>query len=574
MKKHLLLFVATMVIATIGCTDQQLVDEAACEMSAPASTSAVQALVEKARQGDSQAYMQLADCYRDGKGVKKDLVGMLCMLRMADEYGTVSHVEDYVDLMPENSEYKLVFDAVKCLDRNQMDECNAKAEQLIAQDSPEGYWLKSMIAVERNDSVEGRRLMELAASQGSTFAEIVLCFSDWQKVSSPDLNKLGQLAERIPFVCKLLAETYAGKDDESIRDERLAAYYYLKADESACLDREGARWLLSYHQNGDGLPISESDLIRFQKLARERSEANSTQSKCQDEVLEAAVSQLLQEAMIEHDCTKGMVYVVETPTGAIKAQVSLENQGIRFAPYEDTFNDEQCVMMTGPTYLALLSSGIFSADDVIETGSGVYKGVRDHNWHRGGYGQISLKQALGCRSIVAFTKACEVAFGNNTAQLDDMIATYLAGMPDGAIGMLTFYNAVANGGRMVLPVTEGDDVIVLNEQIAAPEHIRALQDGLRQGVTHGLYRRAGRDYTTVSACGRSFETMEDNIRMELCGYFPAENPMYTIMVILEKKNRPASSCRMCGPLMAKVIDTMVEAYGLLPVMAQKSEEPQ
>lgn len=574
MKKYLLLFVATMVIATIGCTDQQLVDEAACEMSAPASTSVVQALVEKARQGDSQAYMQLADCYRDGKGVKKDLVGMLCMLRMADEYGTVSQMEDYVDLMPENSEYKLVFDAVKCLDRNQMDECNAKAEQLIAQDSPEGYWLKSMIALERNDSVEGRQLMELAASQGSTFAEIILCFSDWQKVSSPDLNKLGQLAERIPFVCKLLAETYAGKDDESIRDERLAAYYYLKADESACLDRDGARWLLSYHQNGDGLPISESDLMRFQKLAGERSEANSTQSKCQDEVLEATVSQLLQEAMTEHDCTKGTVYVVETPTGAIKAQVSLENQGIRFAPYEDTFNDEQCVMMTGPTYLALLSSGIFSADDVIETEGGVYKGVRDHNWHRGGYGQISLKQALGCRSIVAFTKACEVAFGNNAAQLDDMMTTYLAGMPDGAIGMLTFYNAVANGGRMVLPVTEGDDVIVLNEQIAAPEHIRALQDGLRQGVTHGLYRRAGRDYTTVSACGRSFETMEDNIRMELCGYFPAENPMYTIMVILEKKNRPASSCRMCGPLMAKVIDTMVEAYGLLPVMAQKSEEPQ
>ena len=269
MKKNLLVFAAAMVIGAVGCTEQQLVDEAAREMSVPASGNEVQALLEKARQGDGQAYVKLADCYRDGKGVKKDLVGMLCMLSMADELGAIRSMDDYVEQMPDGSEYKIVFDAVKSLDRNQMDECYAKIEQLIAQDSPEGYWLKCLITVDKNDSIEGRHLMELAATKGSTFAEIILCFSDWREMSTPDLNMLKQLAERVPFVCKFLAETYAGKNDDSLRDERLAAYYYLKADESACLDKRGARWLLRYHQNGGELPIPESDLARLQMLAGE-----------------------------------------------------------------------------------------------------------------------------------------------------------------------------------------------------------------------------------------------------------------------------------------------------------------
>ncbi len=267
MKKILLACAAAMMMVVVGCTEQHFIDEAARKMSVSTSVNEIQTLMEKARQGDGQAYVRLADCYRDGKGMKKDLVGMLGMLRMAEEYGAIRHMDDYVEQLPDDSEYKIVFEAVKLLDRNQMDECRAKIEQLIALGSPEGYWLKSMMAMDRNDSVEGRHLMELAATKGSTFAEIILCFSDWKELSNPDLNKLGQLAERVPFVCKLLAETYAGEDDESLRDERLAAYYYLMADESACLDIQGARWLLDYHLNGGELSISEKNLKRFQMLA-------------------------------------------------------------------------------------------------------------------------------------------------------------------------------------------------------------------------------------------------------------------------------------------------------------------
>ena len=45
-------------------------------------------------------------------------------------------------------------------------------------------------------------------------------------------------------------------------------------------------------------------------------------------------------------------------------------------------------------------------------------------------------------------------------RMDDKVAEYLADMPNSAMGMLTFYNAVANGGRMVKLVTEEGETIV------------------------------------------------------------------------------------------------------------------
>ena len=37
------------------------------------------ALMDKARWGDGQAFLKLADCYRDGIGEKPDFLGMVCM---------------------------------------------------------------------------------------------------------------------------------------------------------------------------------------------------------------------------------------------------------------------------------------------------------------------------------------------------------------------------------------------------------------------------------------------------------------------------------------------------------------
>ena len=562
--KYLLLIVSVL-LAMVSCTDNQFLDETVGNTTELSSTNELNTLIEKARWGDGQAFVKLADCYRDGKGVKRDFVGMLAMLAQADDYCGISNMNDYLKTLPEGSDFKLISDAVDNYEKKNLDEATSIFEQLTANGSPDGYAIQGIITMERGDTLEGVRLMEQAASAGSTFAVVLQCFPDWRGATNPDLGKLAALSDSIPFVNTILGKIYSGSEDEKLQ---------LKADEKACLGKRGARWLLGYHRSGGKLSLSERDIQRLQILAGETPVDNLETTSNRDEALEASVSTILQEAMTERNCNKGMVYVVETATGAIKAQVSLSSKGKQFVPYEDTYNEEQSVMMTGPTYLALLSTGKISSDDVIDTEFGIYKNVKDHNWSRGGYGQLTLEQALGYRSQVAFTKAKERVYGNQTVLLDNKISEYLASMPDNAMGMLTFYNAVANGGRMVKLQAEGDDVVVLNEQIAESAHIATLQKGLEHAVKRGLFRKAGRSYTSVAACGRTFYTKGNNRRMELCGYFPADNPMYTIMVVLEKNGIPASAGGMCGPIMASTIDALVDSYGLQPMLVREYEEPE
>lgn len=570
MKKYLFAVMAVL-LAMVSCTDSQFLDETVGNTTELSSTNELNTLIEKARWGDGQAFVKLADCYRDGKGVNKDFIGMLAMLSQADEYGGISNMEDYLKTMPEGSDFKLIFDAVENYERKNVEEATSMFEELIAKGSPDGYAVQGIITMERGDTLEGVRLIEQAATAGSTFAELLQCVQDRRGAINPDLDKLAALSDKIPFVNAILAKMYAGYEDENLQNYQLAAYYYLKADEKACLGKRGARWLLGYHRSGANLSLSERDIQRLQILAGETPVDNEESTSNRDEALEASVSSILQEAMTERSCTKGMVYVVETATGAIKAQVSLSSKGKQIVPYEDTYDKEQSVMMTGPTYLALLSTGKISSDDVIDTEFGIYKDVKDHNWCRGGYGQLTLEQVLGYRSQVAFIKAKERVYGNQTVLLDNKISEYLADIPNNAMGLLTFYNAVANGGRMVKLQAEGDDVIVLNEQIAEPTHITTLQKGMEHAVKRGLFRKAGRSYTSVAACGRTFYTKGNNRRMELCGYFPADNPMYTIMVIWEKYGVPASAGSMCGTIMANTIDVLVDSYDLRSMLVREYE---
>ena len=93
MMKYLLLIVSVL-LATVSCTDSQFLDESVGNPTELSSTNELNTLIEKARWGDGQAFVKLADCYRDGKGVNKDFIGMLAMLSQADEYGGISNMAD------------------------------------------------------------------------------------------------------------------------------------------------------------------------------------------------------------------------------------------------------------------------------------------------------------------------------------------------------------------------------------------------------------------------------------------------------------------------------------------------
>ncbi len=264
MKEFFYLMVA---LVLVSCTDQFVSDGTLGTNAEALSTSSeFKALLAKARWGDGQAYVKLADCYRDGKGVKQDFVGMLSMAAMACQYDGINHVEDYLNSLPENSEYRLAIEVLYKCDKEKREEAEALADRLVDQGAVDGYTMKGIMTMERGDSLEGKHLIEQGAENGSSLAEMLLCFPNWRDCSKPDMKKLTALAERIPWACNLLGDICSDKENVDLMNERLAAYYYMKADEQACLTKRGAQYLLIAHLTDKDFSLSESDFERIKKL--------------------------------------------------------------------------------------------------------------------------------------------------------------------------------------------------------------------------------------------------------------------------------------------------------------------
>ena len=557
MKKILLLIVA---LILASCSDQFSVDSVVDAPIEQTANSDVKMLIEKARRGDGKAYVELANRYRDGIGVKQDFIGMLAMVSFAEEYGGICRMEDYLSSLPDDSDYKLVFDAMEKFTGNKSDEALSMAEKLIVKDCPEGYTVKGIITSEQGDKAEGKRLLAIAAEKGSGFAELYLCIPNRLQGGEPDIATLTALVDKLPIVNACLAKIYANKDYESIYDERQAAFYYMKADDNACLTRDGARWLIGYYLRNN-IQIDKHEMERLKTLGGVTDfseEQESVSIHHADPELEELIQTFLDNGIEYNDASKAFAYVVETKTGRIKAHVERERKGTEISSCIDSYEGKQATLYGAATYLALLSTGKVSPDYIVETGYGIYKDVKDHNWRRGGYGDISMEFALTHRSQVGFTKALEYAFGDNIAEYYEKINLYHNDQPNSLTGCLTFFNAVANGGRMVKLVTEGNDIEVIHEQIADKKYILALQNGLRNCVTDGIFKKAGSELTDIAACGRTYNISDMTRRLELCGYFPAHNPEYTILVVLEKNGLPASAGGMCGPILAEIADALMQ----------------
>ena len=126
--------------------------------------------------------------------------------------------------------------------------------------------------------------------------------------------------------------------------------------------------------------------------------------------------------------------------------------------------------------------------------------------------------------------------------------------------IITLYNAIANGGRMMKPqfVTEirhGNETIekfepvVLNEQIASPEAIAMLQTMLEGVVQRGTAKKQLSDcaFRTAGKTGTAqycdpqmgYKYREPGVYHKLynttfVGYFPADKPKYTCIVVVNR----------------------------------------
>lgn len=327
--------------------------------------------------------------------------------------------------------------------------------------------------------------------------------------------------------------------------------------------------------------------------------------------LQDAADSLLNDKLTEIDGLQGQVIVMEVQTGRILAMVGLErNFEGKFQPCRNfAYQQELGSVAKTASLLAALETGEVALTDTVDTGNGLWavdneRYMKDHNWSRGGYGMMTFEQALEVSSNIGISKAVMRAFGYDAQAFLDQLAKMSYGQPDSiegieglgktvysspkdsdwvnrrilwhAIGyerlmapiqMLTFYNAIANDGRMVKPtLTTKSHPEVINPQIASEKNIKLMQDALDHVVSKGLGRKAGMSLlrvagkTATSQVKSYYDHNDESVneyQVGFCGYFPADAPRYSIIVSMNKLGLPASGGGMAGVVFHNIVEWML-----------------
>ena len=320
-----------------------------------------------------------------------------------------------------------------------------------------------------------------------------------------------------------------------------------------------------------------------------------------DSILQVNVTSLLENKLSELDALSGQAIVMEVQSGQIKALVGLTKKDSTNYQSCENFSVWQSTGLMHPiSLLVALETGKVKLSDKVDTGNGIYqvhgRELKDHNWHRGGYGELTVQEGLAASSNIAIYKTMEKAFGNNPQAYFNLLANMSYGKPDSITGIanlkpahivtpkdnnwaksdfawssigynqqispiqiLTFYNAIANNGKMIQPQLYKDSVVVINPQIASRASIDSLKKALVFNITDGLCQPAKSDKVVVAGMQgtSSLSTNEDSTKdmyaVEFCGYFPANNPKYSIIVSINKAGLPASGELMAGDVFKKIV---------------------
>lgn len=326
----------------------------------------------------------------------------------------------------------------------------------------------------------------------------------------------------------------------------------------------------------------------------------------------------LVDELKEINASVGVAILMEVQTGEIKAIVNMTkcDDGI----YREIRNNAISDMMEpGSTFkaasiLVALEDGKITPDQTVDTGSGVYnmhgRPMKDHNWHRGGYGVLTTTQVLMYSSNVGVSRLIDENYHDNPERYvqglyklgiatplkldipgagkpfirmpnkNNWSRTALAWMSIGyetqvpPINTLAFYNAIANNGVMIKPkfakaIMKDGQVVqeipteIINPAIASPKAIQEIQTILEKVVSEGLGKPAGSKQFHVSGKTGTAQVSQGKggyksgtmrYLVSFCGYFPSEAPKYSCIVAIQKSGLPASGGLMAGGVFGRIAE--------------------
>lgn len=348
-------------------------------------------------------------------------------------------------------------------------------------------------------------------------------------------------------------------------------------------------------------------------------------------IQDVAETALLRQ-LIDRNAEFGSVIVMEVKTGQIKAIANLQKNKSGNS-YGENYNfaiGDQGNTEPGSTFkllsmLALLEENKISLNDKVETGTGAHKFydriMRDAK--NGGYGTITVREAFEKSSNVAISKLVEEHFGSGPSKfmayvekagLSKPFGFQLAGegkpyfkqpgdkdwygtsLPWISIGYeiklnplhtLAFYNAVANGGKMVKPyiikaVVKGNqnqehfDTEVIKSKIASDKTISQLQQLLQGVVERGTAKNiANADYKIAGKTGTAQKLIGGRYAQKyytsFVGYFPADRPKYSMIVVIDS---PGGFAAYGGDVSAPVFKEIADRIYALDLELNPSNQSQ
>lgn len=312
----------------------------------------------------------------------------------------------------------------------------------------------------------------------------------------------------------------------------------------------------------------------------------------------------------------GTVIVMETKTGEVKAIANLgstqEGKYYERLNYAIGESHEPGSTFKLMNLVAALEDKVADTSSVIDTENGAWKLYKHtiKDTKRGGHGKISVAKAFKVSSNIAFAKMIHDGYKDNPEKyvnrLMSMGVHKELGLPVRGEGVpvlrypgdkgwsglslaqmaygyevsmtplqtLAFYNAIANDGELIKPrlikeVKEWNKSIkkfdkeVLNPSICSQATVKKVQQILKDvvektdGTGHGMYSEnfsmAGKTGTTqtnyVSKDKDKYEYISS-----FAGYFPADNPKYSCIVVIHKPDKSVGyyGADVSGPVFKSV----------------------
>ena len=201
----------------------------------------IQSYLQLARWGNTDACLKLADCYHKGQGVSQSFPMVMGMLSIADRFADTRVSERYITSLPEDDADRLTYEALIALGRKKLERAKELTDKLVGVSPSAAKTMRAVLAIEEHkDTAMFYRLINEAISENCILAKVVLLQrheADGRKDEAANIAK--DIAELAPMAYDYLGKYYKerGEREKSIES-------YRKANEWACLNREGAVMLL------------------------------------------------------------------------------------------------------------------------------------------------------------------------------------------------------------------------------------------------------------------------------------------------------------------------------------------